>query len=125
MRVPNHLRSHVGNYNLEDWVDEKCDLEEHFKTIEQLEQRMSQGHHAPGDSRVRDTALVTLVATCLDEEMALENHVIDNPVNSYNTTEPGAFVPIYQAAGWLILRRYRKACADGRWPPDASSEEAD
>jgi hypothetical protein len=117
IRVPNHLRQHVANYNLEDWVDDECDLEAHFTTIEILEDRISQGHHAPGDPKVRDSALVVLIATCLDEEMQLEDYVIEHPVSGYDTTKEGAFAPIFMAAGWLIIRRYRKACADGTWPP--------
>jgi hypothetical protein len=116
IRVPSHLRLHVANYDLEGWVDGDCPLEEHFKTIELLEDRLNQGHHTPGDTKVRDAALVALIAICLDEEMELENHVINSGVTGYDLTKEGAFVPILQAAGWLILRRYRGACAKEEWP---------
>jgi hypothetical protein len=110
----------VASYDLEDWVDGECPLEEHFKTIDLLEQRLNQAHHAPGDTKVRDAAVVTLIAICLDEEMELENHVIHSGVSGYDLTKEGAFAPIFQAAGWLILRRYRRACENEEWPPTSA-----
>ena len=122
MRVPGHLRQHVVNYNLEDWVDKECDLDTYFETAYLFEQRVESAHSA--EPKVRDSAVVTLIATCLDEEMSLETYVLENPVTSYDTTKEGAFAPIMQAAGWLILRRYRNARAKGKWSPPETGGDA-
>jgi hypothetical protein len=116
MRVPSHLREYVRDFDLETWVDEECGLKTHYATVELLEARLLQAHHAPGNEKVRDTALVALIAICLDEEMLLEDHVIDKALAGYDFSKEGSMVPVCQAAGWLILRKYRKACADGHWP---------
>jgi hypothetical protein len=118
MYVPAHLQEIAKQLGLRSWVARKgFPREIYFETIDLLKANFAR-HSA---AEPRDEVLAGCLAYTIDHEGVLLTHVLE--AGTYKLSEGDGdpdrrWLKVCQAAAWVVLQAYAKACKDGEWPVD-------
>lgn len=98
-------------------IDTHCESIDLFKQRLRTHPRQEDEDIEASAERVpRDEAVVSMIATTLDEEGLLETHVLEEGTVTIDTDE--TWHRICLAAGWVVLQAYELRVRKGDWTPD-------
>ena len=116
MRVPAHLQEIAATLALRSWVDgKKFPQEKYFETIDLARPLLAR--HGAGNGEPRPELVVMILTTTLDEEGLLLTYVLEKGTYPLDVEDREMrWLRCCQAAAWVILQAYERACKAREWP---------